>query len=265
MLSNVWYFSLSVIQSRLFSFPQDTQEFLRCFMDQLHEELKHPIMPDVHDTEPEDMDCDESSHSAHQLSGEESREERVAVSAPIDVQGQSDTDYETCESGISSERSSVENSVSGDENIDNAYPKIADQNKTNNANVVLRSRKDKNYIPGDAESITSRPDSGISSLHSDSSLCQKTAKEIKDSVNIASQQLSNETSSSSPDTDSVRHVETECIEYTDAVAELEPLQGRKVKASPPSAAAQRLRHLSEPSTVGNRSSSPQSCLNVGGK
>ena len=40
---------------------QDTQEFLRCFMDQLHEELKQVVITDVHD----DQSSDNSDQSLH--------------------------------------------------------------------------------------------------------------------------------------------------------------------------------------------------------
>merc|ERR1712038_1721949 len=120
-------------------------------------------------------------------------------------------------------------------------------NRSNNSSVSLR-RRDKN---DDLRSVT-RPDSGISSLPSDSSLCQKTAKEKKDSANIASQQ-SNEGRPSPMETDPPPQGEAECTEFTDAVSELEPLQGGKLKSSPPVTSPPRLRHLSSGSTVSNRS------------
>ncbi|XP_058062802.1 ubiquitin carboxyl-terminal hydrolase 20 [Anopheles bellator] len=73
----------------------DTQEFLRCFMDQLHEELKEvmaPPPPDVLTTRPDDDDDDASD-------GHPS-----PCSSPSP--SQSEGEYETCDSGVS-ERSSL--------------------------------------------------------------------------------------------------------------------------------------------------------------
>ena len=236
-----------------FSFVQDTQEFLRCFMDQLHEELKHPVIPDVLDTE-EEHECDDNtSITSHQGPQEDVREELGAVSPPMDVPGHSDTDYETCESGISSERSSVENSMSGDDLAECDNNKVQEQNKANASGVVLRSRKDKNRITPEDDKI-SRPDSGISSLHSDSSLNQRMGKEMKDCVNMAHQQMAHETQSA-PELEH-QTSEQDGMEYSDAVSELEPLQGQKVKVSSPSSAP-RLRHLSECSNVSSGSPTTQ--------
>ncbi|XP_074655920.1 ubiquitin carboxyl-terminal hydrolase 20-like [Tubulanus polymorphus] len=82
---------------------QDTQEFLRCFMDQIHEELKQ-VEPDWFVEEPPEI-VEETviepmtgitAHQQHQI--------------PTESQGaQSDVEeYETCDSGLSSERGSIE-------------------------------------------------------------------------------------------------------------------------------------------------------------
>lgn len=74
---------------------QDSQEFLRCFMDQLHEELKEPVIEidqdllNTNSMQTDIMDSDDSS--------------------------QSEAEYETCDSGLSSEKSSYSDE-SGDQN-----------------------------------------------------------------------------------------------------------------------------------------------------
>lgn len=71
---------------------QDSQEFLRCFMDQLHEELKEPIreIPNSNEspTSPIEIDL--------QIDNQDSTEDS----------SQSEAEYETCDSGLSSEKSS---------------------------------------------------------------------------------------------------------------------------------------------------------------
>ncbi|XP_071447722.1 ubiquitin carboxyl-terminal hydrolase 20 [Hetaerina americana] len=75
----------------------DTQEFLRCFMDQLHEELKEPVVDpyeDVTDEEGEDE--------------EESREEETEGDGSTRGEASSQSEgeeYETCDSGVSEQSS----------------------------------------------------------------------------------------------------------------------------------------------------------------
>ena len=104
---------------------QDAQEFMRCFMDQLHEELKYPVIDD----EDEDGDGATDMDKGNGAVGPDLLSNRLvsSISAaqrkhPTDtVQGCSvdscsEGDYETCESGHSSELASLaDNSVSGDD------------------------------------------------------------------------------------------------------------------------------------------------------
>lgn len=73
----------------------DTQEFLRCFMDQLHEELTEPPQPQLPQSqqqqqasETDDENCDEVPKACHTPSASES-------------------EYDTCESSISERSSEV--------------------------------------------------------------------------------------------------------------------------------------------------------------
>ncbi|RUS80446.1 hypothetical protein EGW08_011815 [Elysia chlorotica] len=73
---------------------QDAQEFLRCLMDQLHEELKSPYS--------DDSESDEDSEE-DDGGGPENLQRRRSLDS---MSSQSELDYETCDSGLSSERSS---------------------------------------------------------------------------------------------------------------------------------------------------------------
>ena len=53
----------------LFYLWQDAQEFLRCIMDQLHEELKQPVPSLAEDSESSDSDDDKPNHHNKRLLG----------------------------------------------------------------------------------------------------------------------------------------------------------------------------------------------------
>ncbi|XP_071043445.1 ubiquitin carboxyl-terminal hydrolase 20 isoform X2 [Parasteatoda tepidariorum] len=74
---------------------QDAQEFLRCFMDQLHEELKEPAV-EISVISNGSPDSSEEFDSTRIDSGMPASEDS----------SQSDADYETCDSGMSSEKGS---------------------------------------------------------------------------------------------------------------------------------------------------------------
>lgn len=83
----------------------DTQEFLRCFMDQLHEELKEitPPPPDVLFNNRLEIDD----------------EERSQCSSPS--LSQSEAEYETCDSGVSEQSSLSDEGFSSNIKDDNVY------------------------------------------------------------------------------------------------------------------------------------------------
>ncbi|KAK7095088.1 ubiquitin carboxyl-terminal hydrolase 20-like [Littorina saxatilis] len=122
---------------------QDAQEFLRCFMDQLHEELKYPEVTSE-DEEEEEEDSDDTSNDEHVESQPESGiasptdpgcqslvsslgggGDQVTKSIMRDRQNsidsgssQSELEYETCDSGLSSEQGSQVGQASSDETSD---------------------------------------------------------------------------------------------------------------------------------------------------
>ncbi|KAL4219204.1 Ubiquitin carboxyl-terminal hydrolase 20 [Mactra antiquata] len=123
---------------------QDTQEFLRCFMDQLHEELKQPIIEENDDMEVE-------HHSS--LPVQADRQFSLDTSS---TSSQSDCDYETCDSALGSEReanlSSDENSDINDlsrknktgshGNLTNTFSKMEDGSDVSNRPSYLKEKKD---------------------------------------------------------------------------------------------------------------------------
>lgn len=90
-------------------------------MDQLHEELKSPVGFEIIEQEDDgDTTLVEDDDDEDDEDESEGKETDTLVThstaCKAETNSQSDTDYETCDSGLSSERSSVEHSISsGDE------------------------------------------------------------------------------------------------------------------------------------------------------
>uniref|UniRef100_T1J2D1 Ubiquitin carboxyl-terminal hydrolase n=1 Tax=Strigamia maritima TaxID=126957 RepID=T1J2D1_STRMM len=121
---------------------QDSQEFLRCFMDQLHEELKEPVM---------EINTNNFSSCEPQMETVES-----------DESSQSEAEYETCDSGLSSEKSSYSDE-SGDTNEIQMRPlrprnknaKCAGGNRDSEAMEKLRdSSNNSRYFDNNTKNIS---------------------------------------------------------------------------------------------------------------
>lgn len=108
---------------------QDAQEFLRCFMDQLHEDLKYPVAPsdDEEEDEPDSTesgiatptDSDMHSLAASAIGGGDARKILGRQNSIDSSSSQSECEYETCDSGLSSERGSqADHNMSSDESGD---------------------------------------------------------------------------------------------------------------------------------------------------
>ncbi|XP_043277952.1 ubiquitin carboxyl-terminal hydrolase 20 isoform X2 [Venturia canescens] len=109
----------------------DTQEFLRCFMDQLHEELKEQLEGD------RELILGPKSHEEHSeeegknddQDDEEDEEEEEETEVEGNGSSQSDGEYETCDSGVS-EQSSL--SDEGERGTKRRYSRISQSDKLRN-------------------------------------------------------------------------------------------------------------------------------------
>ncbi|XP_034942998.1 ubiquitin carboxyl-terminal hydrolase 20 [Chelonus insularis] len=91
----------------------DTQEFLRCFMDQLHEELKERVEEDR-----------EINYNMKNMSEQSSEDEETEIDG--NDSSQSDAEYETCDSGVS-EQSSL--SDDGERGMKRRYSRVSQSEK----------------------------------------------------------------------------------------------------------------------------------------
>ena len=126
---------------------QDSQEFLRCFMDQLHEELMEPLNElECHNDEDDDDDHGVQEVELDQNLGSVSETENESVS-PDDEE---DQEYETADSGVSEESN---NSTLND---DVQAPLISSSSTTSTS----RKRKRQNSTPkfGDSSHRANNPD-----------------------------------------------------------------------------------------------------------
>ncbi|XP_059175992.1 ubiquitin carboxyl-terminal hydrolase 20-like [Physella acuta] len=160
---------------------QDAQEFLRCLMDQLHEELKVPYSDD---SESEDEDAggggrdDDGSNNATSA-GSASNEQKVLSGEGINrrpsfdsISSQSELDYETCDSGLSSERSSNGGRDAGSSDENNS-----DTNDGSRPKKVERARK--------SSAATSQVQDGTD--------CVANTKEMKETANLLEKKSESDT------------------------------------------------------------------------
>lgn len=162
-------------------------------MDQVHEELKHPVVggSSAGACPPS---CPSDDHSGSSSDGQEAEEDQNMMDVRMKSSDASlssdlsttDTEYETCDSGLSSERGSVEqDQSSGEEDM------AGDQNDEAGSNKYRSWRKDKHKIsPEDSNSI----------------------KMAKETANIKQ-----------------KAQEGDCGDFCDSVSEMDPLQGESKK------------------------------------
>ena len=223
-------------------------------MDQIHEELKKPeVVQVVHSDEDSDSGRD-SIITSQSLESVTFRSHDIpfvdeSPSAAIERQTnrQSDTDYETCDSGMSSERSSVENATieEGGTNV------MLNKDKTGGNRRRKVSEKNRTNTDDHADSPTTRSDSILGSSNSD----QNSAKDRKESANKAHQRAS---SRERPIT--IGGGDAGDVEFSDAVAEMEPLQGHRSRTL-----SGRSRNSSESESLVGRNQSPRHAAKRGKK
>ena len=185
-------------------------------MDQIHEELKYPVA-----TSSENYADSASRLCSHGDSG-------IVASTACDA-AESDTDYETCDSGLSSEQGSdVPTTGDADDRKDDIDAEPADQVDVA-ATVSVDSADDDDTVKESAAEISRCEDSGIG-VSSTSTQHSATTKDMKESVNQASRQATHVTGtqsspaipgSSSPD-DTPRS-DPDAAEYSDAICDVEPI------------------------------------------
>lgn len=121
----------------------DTQEFLRCFMDQLHEELKE-------DTPPPPDDIILSRHSNDQEDD----------SSSVSVSSQSEAEYETCDSGVSN--LSDDGCPTTNNRRENRFARSASPNASNQRNLSKTHRSSSgSSINSEKENIPKSPHRSI--------------------------------------------------------------------------------------------------------
>ncbi|XP_033732797.1 ubiquitin carboxyl-terminal hydrolase 20-like [Pecten maximus] len=148
---------------------QDAQEFLRCFMDELHEELKQPLPCDSDDN---DDDSDEkNTEEFHKFIASHDRQ----LSMDSTSSSQSEDFYETCDSGLSSERCSADVAISGEETEHGTVQNTDNSTHSNKSDSHARVNAGKTYAR-----LRQNEEKGMKSHREDSVV---TSKHLKETVN----------------------------------------------------------------------------------
>ena len=219
-------------------------------MDQLHEELKQPCVSYQEEEEEEEQEEISQFNGGDYESETETENLSSSQVGTVQNASHSDTEYETCDSGMSSERSSVEHNLAAGEECGEGLTEPKRAEHMHQSDTALQTCLDKSSTgrwSHHSKSKTDTDDSGISSAGStttvnseESSTSVHISKDIKDCANLAQQQSVLEETESDPGLvyDDTRHGSD--TEFSDAVAELEPLQTQKIRQN-----SSRLRQTSE--------------------
>lgn len=118
----------------------DTQEFLRCFMDQLHEELKEVTPPP-----PDDIIANVSNN------------DRDDDSSSSSVSSQSEAEYETCDSGVSN---------MSDDGCLNSNQRDNRFSRSSSPNIIANQRNlSKNHRSSSGTSLNSQKENAMKPSH----------------------------------------------------------------------------------------------------
>ena len=138
-------------------------------MDQIHEELKYPVV-----TSDENYDDSASRLCSHGDSG---------IVAPSACDAASETDYETCDSGMSSERDSVEQNISeSDDRKDVIEAELTDEVDIDTVTPDIGDSGDDDMEKERPSEISRCEDSGITvsaiTLNGSNTRCTKDMKVV---------------------------------------------------------------------------------------
>ncbi|CAL1540457.1 unnamed protein product, partial [Lymnaea stagnalis] len=134
---------------------QDAQEFLRCLMDQLHEELKVPFSDESESEDEDDGGGGDDDDGSNNASSNTITKHKNATADNVNRRSSRDSmssqsDYETCDSGLSSERSSNGGRDNGSSDENNS-----DTNEASKLTKTERSRKSSLPSPVPSENTDS--------------------------------------------------------------------------------------------------------------
>ena len=211
-------------------------------MDQIHEELKKAeVLPVQSD---EDADSGLGSIITSQSQSLESvtfrshdipfADESPSSASATETQTnrQSDTDYETCDSGMSSERSSVENATIEETGVNVMLSK-------DKVGSEKRKLREKNR--------TNTEERADPSTLGTQNVDQNSVKDRKESANKAHQRASSHERAVT-----IGGGDAGDVDFSDAVAEMEPLQGHRSRTI-----SGRSRNSSESDPLAGRNQSPR--------
>lgn len=235
-------------------------------MDQIHEELKQPLSNTSTDDDSDNYLADsEKVYDAAASEAESISSASQQLQPAVEASSQSDAEYETCDSGMSSERSSVEHNLATEDTVEafgeGSLHSVNTRCRQSQSDSALHShtrverlvRMDKGFNRSKkTEAVkVNADDSGISSAGSSTTLNSQASSAGDHSSKVTPTKHSpNSVTAVRSMEDARQHSDGDSVEFSDAVSELEPLQGQKVKVvawskCPGEKSPPRVRHLSD--------------------